>query len=143
MKFEMIHHLTLHFPIVMPVALGLFGVMTLKEQTPGLHRAMRIGGWVTVVLASVAALTGILSAPGWFGGEGPEVLSHHRWLGVTAWSVIVLAAWCYDRGVVREESDLRSYGVAMWWVAALAAWGAGHWGGVHNNPDVVPAWMMP
>ena len=136
MKF--VHHLTLHFPIVMTMALAALGAWTMREESPATRSFLRWAGWATLALTTAAAVAGVLAAPGPLGGQGPEVLRDHRDLGVTAWCVIALAAWAYDQGERREDALWRRFGVATWGVGALAAIGAGHWGGLGEHAEVVP-----
>lgn len=133
-----LHHLSLHFPIVLTLALALVGVWSLRENAAPLHKLMRVGGWVCFAMTTVAAVSGIASAPGWFGGAGSEALSHHRSMGVTAWVVIALAAASYEWGVRRDISDWRNFAVGLWCVAAFAIIGTGHWGGSQLHPEEIP-----
>jgi len=138
MSIEYIHHITLHAPIVMTVALTALGVMTSKNETPELIAFLRWSGWITLALTSAAAITGILSAPGMLGGGGDEVLRDHRDLGVTAWCIVALAAFGYDQGVRDKDRDWRLFGISMWGVAAITTAAAAHWGGLGEHAEIVP-----
>jgi len=135
---EWLHHVTLHFPIVMTFALAGLGAWTMREESERTVSFIRWAGWATFALTTVAVVAGILSAPGWLGGDGPKVLSDHRDLGVTAWFVVGLAAWGYDHGVRHSDREFRLFGVAIWAVASFAVIGAGHWGGVGQYPELSP-----
>lgn len=135
---EYIHHLTLHFPIVMTFVLCALGAATWRHETAQTRAFLRWAGWATLVLTTLAAISGILSAPGILGGAGEVVLRDHRDLGVTAWCVVALAAWSYDVGARRDEQDWRRFSVCIWGVAALAVLGAGHWGGLGEHAKIVP-----
>lgn len=133
-----IHHLSLHFPIVLTIALALVGLWSLREDSAALRRLMRVGGWVCFAMTTLAAVSGIVSAPGWFGGAGSQALSHHRSLGVTAWAVIALAAGSYEWGMRKGIADWRNFAVGLWCVATFAVIGAGHWGGSERHPEEIP-----
>ena len=135
---EYLHHVLLHFPIVMSMALAALGVWTRHDEAPVVRSFLRGAGWITLALTSVAAISGILAAPGWLGGDGTTALRDHRDLGVTAWAVIALAAGAYEIGARQDERDWRMFAVAMWCVASVAVIGAGHWGGSTEHADVVP-----
>ena len=138
MSIEYLHHITLHAPIVMTVALTVLGVMTAKNETPELISFLRWAGWITLAMTSAAAIAGILSAPGPLGGGGSEVLRDHRDLGVTAWCVVALGAWGYDQGVRLKDHDWRLFGISMWGVAAISTAAAAHWGGRAEHADIIP-----
>lgn len=137
---DFIHHLSLHFPIVLSLVLLGVGGWSLKHDTPELRAVVRVIGWIAVALTTVAVVSGILAAPGWFGGEGSQRLSHHRYLGLTTWVCALLAALAYERGQRLDERDWRALGVGLWCVVAFGAIGTGHWGGSEEHSEVVP-WM--
>ena len=130
-----LHHLSLHFPIVGTWALMALGLVTWREESPGVIAFIRWSGWVIFTLTSVAAIAGIVAA--YSSGEAAE-LRDHRHLGITAWCVIAVAAWGYDIGCRREDAAWRRFGVTIWGVAAIAALGAGHWGGLNEHADIIP-----
>jgi hypothetical protein len=133
-----LHHITLHFPIVLALVLAAVGLWSLRDDTPQFRRFMRFGGWICFGFATVTAVSGILAAPGWFGGEGSQALSHHRNLGVTAWVVMAIAALSYEWGIRSGIEDWRKFAVGVWCVASFAVIGAGHWGGTERHPDELP-----
>lgn len=136
-----IHHLVLHFPIVLAFVLAAVGLWSVREETPQLRRFMRVGGWVCFGFVSVATVSGIIAAPGWFGGDGSPALSHHRNLGVSTWVVMALGAFSYEWGLRSEILDWRKFAVGVWCVGVFAVIGAGHWGGVDRHPDEIP-WQV-
>lgn len=138
MKSSFIHHLSLHFPIVLAFVLAGVGLWSLREESAQLRRFMRVVGWACFGFVTVATVTGILAAPGWFGGDGSPALSHHRNLGVSVWVVMAIAAFSYEWGVRSAVADLRKFAVGVWCVAAFGVVGAGHWGGVDRHPDEIP-----
>ena len=138
---EFVHHLALHFPIVLSLTLAGIGVWSLRADTTELHALMRVLSWLTLGLTTVAVVSGILAAPGWFGGEGSQRLSHHRNLGLTTWAAVVLATFAYEHGVRFDSPDWRKFAVGVWCVAAFGVIGTGHWGGSEEHTDSVP-WMQ-
>lgn len=135
---EFLHHISIHFPIVLVMVLGGVGLFALKHETSELQTVLRWLGWAAFVATTVALVSGIVSAPGMFGGGGPVELTHHRDLGITLWVVVGLAVWSYEYGYRRDVRDLRSFGVMMWCVAIFAVIGTGHFGGASLHPEAVP-----
>jgi hypothetical protein len=137
---DFIHHLSLHFPIVLTLVLAGVGVWSLRSETDELRTLIRSLGWIALAMTTVAVVSGILAAPGWFGGEGSDRLGHHRNLALTTWVVVLIATLGYDYGVRKDHSDWRKFAVGIWCVAAFGVIGTGHWGGSEEHTDVVP-WM--
>lgn len=133
-----LHHLTLHFPIVLSMVLAVVGLWSLRADSAQFRQMMRVGGWICFALTTVAAISGIAAAPGWFGGDGSAGLAHHRSLGVTAWALIAIAAFSYEWGVQKGEGDWRKFAVGVWCLAVFAVVGAGHWGGTERHPEELP-----
>ena len=140
MTAEFIHHVTLHFPIVLTIVWAIVGLWSLRDETATHRTLLRWGGWLTMIAATVVVVSGIVAAPGWFGQEGSEGLRHHRNLGLTSWCVMVAATLAYDRGVRRDLRALRMFAIGAWCVAAFSVVGTGHWGGSEEHPDSVP-WL--
>ena len=132
---EFIHHLTLHFAIVLPMALAAVGTYEVRGERASLVPVVRWGGMLALTMTSLAVISGLI-AGGFSGGE--PTLQHHRYLGILTWIVVAMAAVGYDHGVRRDIGDLRTFGVGLWWVASFAVIGAGHWGGITEHTDVVP-----
>lgn len=132
---EFIHHLTLHFAIVLPMALAAVGLWSLKAGDGRYTALLRWGGLVTLALTVLTAVTGLL-AGGFAGGE--DHLIHHRYLGIMTTIVVAIAAVSYDYGVRRDSADWRSYGVGVWCVATFSTIGAGHWGVLAEHGDIIP-----
>lgn len=135
-----LHHITVHFPIALSIALAAIGLYSLGRESRSLDTILRWGGWVTCAAALVAVVSGIISAPGWFGGDGSVGLTHHRDLALTAFSVIALAAYSYEKYAGGGHPDWRRFAVGLWCVAAIAVIGAAHWGGSELHTDKVP-WL--
>ncbi|MBA2664585.1 MAG: hypothetical protein H0U74_20025 [Bradymonadaceae bacterium] len=135
---EYLHHLSVHFPIVLAMVLAAIGLYSLKRDTPELRTLIRWTGWTTLALTTVALVSGIIAAPGWFGGDGSPELTHHRDLAITAWCTIALATYAYDHGHRHDIRDLRTFAITIWLVATFAVIGTGHWGGSTLHPESVP-----
>ena len=132
---EFIHHITLHFAIVLPMVLAVTGLYALRTDTDALIPLLRWGGHFTLAIAFVTAATGIL-AGGLTGGE--EHLQHHRYLGILTTITIAIAALAFEIGIRRDEHRIRAFGLSIWWVASFATVGASHWGILAEHADVVP-----
>ncbi|RAL22361.1 hypothetical protein DL240_10960 [Lujinxingia litoralis] len=131
-----LHHLSLHFPIVLSMGLAAAATYGLRRDDPELLRPLvRWGGWANLAMTSLAVVSGLVA--GGFSG-GSEDLSHHRYLGITAFFVIALAATSYDYGQRHNLVDWRRFGGLLWWVATFAVIGTGHWGGLAEHRAVVP-----
>ncbi len=133
-----IHHITLHFPIVLSLVLAGIGVWSLKEDTPQFRRLIRWLGWACFLLTTTAVITGIIAAPGWFGGDGSHRLANHRNMGVTTWVVMGVATFCYDWGVRHKIDDFRTFAIGAWCVCAFAVIGTAHWGGTVAHKKEIP-----
>ncbi|TXD37161.1 hypothetical protein FRC98_10535 [Lujinxingia vulgaris] len=131
-----LHHLSLHFPIVLSMALAAAATFAIRnDEPPTLIPPLRWGGWFNLAMTALAIISGLIA--GGFSG-GSDDLSHHRLLGITAFSVIALAAFSYDYGTRHNIADWRRFGGLLWWVASFAVIGAGHWGGLAEHRNVVP-----
>lgn len=135
---EYIHHVTLHFPIVGSMFLAAIGVWWVRTDDVRLGVLLRHAGWVVFVATTAAAVSGILSAPGVLGGDGPQVLSDHRNMGVTTWCVVAIAAIAFEAGVRQQVDYLKRFAALCWCAAAFAVIGAGHWGGSGVHSDKIP-----
>jgi len=133
-----LHHLTLHFPIALGVALGVLGAWHVRNDAPTLQTIVRWGGLATLLLTTVTVVTGLLAAPHAFGPEVPQVVGNHRNLGITTWCVMLVAVVAYEIGSRNGVRDLRRFGAICWTAAAIAAVGAGHWGGSAMHSDRIP-----
>ncbi len=140
MNAEFLHHLTLHFPIVLTLVWAVVGLWSLTDESETHRELLRWGGWLTAGLVTITVVSGILAAPGWFGGEGSEGLRDHRNLGLTSWVVIIIAAFGYELGVRLSQKALRIFAVGVWCVACFSVIGTGHWGGSELHPEPVP-WL--
>lgn len=132
---DFIHHLTLHFAIVLPMVLAATGLYAHRADANGLTPLLRWGGLAALAFTLVAVASGLV-AGGFSGGE--QTLQHHRYLGVLTLCVVAVAAISYDHGVRRDIEDLRTFALGLWWVATFSVIGAGHWGGITEHTDVVP-----
>ena len=133
---EILHHLTLHFPIVLTMVLAATGLYARRsEQGEALLPLMRYGGLITLALTTVATVSGLI-AGGFTGGE--EALQHHRYLGILSFVVIAAAALSFEFGLRHQNRDLRTFGTYLWWIAVFAVIGAGFWGGLGAHGDLTP-----
>lgn len=139
---EFIHHITLHFPIVLALVIAGVGLWSLKDEAPQLRKFVRWVGWVCFAFTTVVVVSGIIAAPGWLGGDGSPDLSHHRNLGLTTWVVVAIATFGYEYGVREDIADWRKFAVGIWCVASFAVIGTGHWGGTEQHQDKLP-WAVP
>jgi hypothetical protein len=135
---EFLHHLTLHFPIVLSMVVASVGLWSLRDDAPQLRAFVRWAGWICLAFTTVTVAAGVIAAPGLLGGEGPDALSHHRNLGVTTWVVTAIAAAGYEFGMRRGIDDWRKFGVGVWCVVVLGVIGTGHWGGTELHEDKLP-----
>lgn len=138
MWLHYVHHITTHFPIVMSMVLGGVGLWFARTGSEDLRTFLRWGGWITTVIATTAALTGLASAPDSLPEAAMAELDHHRNLGILCWLVIVLATLSMERGIRREHRGQQTLGALLWMVAVVAAIGTGHWGGSMMHSDRVP-----
>lgn len=132
---EFLHHITLHFPIVLSLGLALIATFTPVADHPPLMEILRLGGLLTLGFALVAAGSGIAAA-GLSGGE--HLLVHHRYLGILATLTIALAALSVHVGHRQQNEDLTGFGRLTWWAAAFATTGTAHWGAWAEHPDAIP-----
>ena len=132
---EYLHHLTLHFAIVLPMILAAGGLYARRTSGAELFPILRWMGHFTLAITAIAVATGLV-AGGFSGGE--DSLQHHRYLGILAFIAVAIAALSYDHGTRQDIADLRGYGVAIWWVAAFAVIGASHWGTIAEHSDIIP-----
>jgi hypothetical protein len=135
---EFLHHITLHFPIVLTLVIAGVGLWSLRDDIPQFQRFVRWVGWACFALTTLTVASGIIAAPGWFGGDGTPELSHHRWLGLTAWITMGLATVSYEWGVRESSDDWRKFAIGVWCVTAFAVIGTGHWGGTELHDDKLP-----
>jgi hypothetical protein len=141
MNAAFLHHLTLHFPIVLTLIWAVVGVWSLLgDETPTHRTLIRWGGWITLALVTITVVSGLFAAPGWFGGEASEGLRDHRNLGLTTWCVILIATIGYHIGDTKEARPFRVFGIGIWLVAVFSVVGTGHWGGSELHPEPVP-WL--
>jgi hypothetical protein len=132
---DFLHHVTLHFAIVLPMVMAVVGTYILARQTDSLDPLFRSGAWATLVATALAVLSGLF-AGGLSGGD--EYLEHHRYLGMLTFCVVLTATLAFEVGHRRQIEDFRRFGLAIWWVASFAVVGAGHFGGLAEHFDVVP-----
>lgn len=136
--FEYLHHVTLHFPIVMSLVLAAVGVWWVRADEPTLAVILRWGGWFTLAVTTITAISGIVAAPGVLGGDGPQGLSDHRNMGVMTWVVIATAAIAFEAGHRTAGRYTCRFAALCWGAAVFASIGAGHWGGSALHSDKIP-----
>lgn len=135
---EYIHHVSLHFPIVGALVVSAVGIWWVRTDDDRLGQFVRFGGWGLFALTTVAMISGIASAPGWFGGDGPLDVIHHRNMGVTVWCCVATAAIAFEAGHRSGEVYVKRFGALAWSAAAFIVVGAGHWGGTIRHSDKIP-----
>ncbi|MFW5965982.1 MAG: hypothetical protein ACOCV2_00630 [Persicimonas sp.] len=135
---QFFHQVTLHFPIVLSLVIAAVGLWSFQDDAPQLRTLVRWAGWICFGITTVTVVAGLFAAPGFFGLEANEALSHHRNLGLTAWVVMGIATISYEWGIREESQDWRHFGVCVWCVTALAVIGAGHWGVTEEHRDSLP-----
>lgn len=132
---EFLHHITLHFPIVLTLVLAATATFAPHEDNQDVLQLLRYGGLFTLGVTVITAASGLVAA-GFSGGD--STLEHHRYLGILATLTIALAALSVEIGCRTENKDLRSFGLLTWWAAALATVGAAHWGSWAEHPEIIP-----
>ena len=55
---EFIHHLTLHFPIVLSLVLAAIGLYSMKSDTDQIRVILPLGGWGSLLFTRVAGGSG-------------------------------------------------------------------------------------
>ncbi len=134
MWFEFFHHLTMHFAIVLPLVLAALATWALRRRRPPqVWQALRLGSAIALFAVLAASATGIGSA-GLSGGE--TALEHHRYLGILALCIALLAAIAVEAAHRVDSDRLRRFGLYCWWIAATATAATGHWGGLYTHPDL-------
>lgn len=138
---EFIHHLFLQVPATGTIGLAILGVVYVRNPAENLEQLLRFLGWGLFVVTTGAALSGILSAPGILGGDGPGELSHHRNFGVMVFMLVGTSAIGFEIGM-RNPSVFSIYikkaAALVWIAAAISAFAAGHWGGSVVHSDQIP-----
>ena len=143
---EFLHHLFLQVPITASLGLAMIGIYFVISPANNIALIIRYLGWITFIAITGTALSGIFSAPGILGGDGPIELSHHRNLGLIVWSIALLATVGFEIGArtVSEYSKyIKSASVLLWIAVAFSAIGAGHWGGAVVHSDKIPWDLSP
>ncbi len=133
-----LHHITLHFPIVLAFVLAALGVYTVKRDLPVLWTLMIWTSRAAALMTSVAAISGLLAAQALWTDDGPYVLIHHRNLGLLGWAASLAAFGGLEWGRIENEPRAMRFGALCWIAVALAMLGAGHWGGSGLHNDIIP-----
>ncbi len=138
---EYIHHLFLQVPTTGTIGMAVLGIVYVKKPAENLEQLLRFFGWALFFVSTVTAISGILSAPGILGGDGPDELSHHRNFGVMVFLLVGFATIGFEVGF-RSTSSFSHYikkaASLMWIGAAVSAFAAGHWGGSVVHSDQIP-----
>ncbi len=136
MWFEFLHHLTMHFAIVLPLVFAALATWALRQtRPPVIWRALRLGSLLALTSVIAASATGI-GAAGLSGGE--TALEHHRYLGILALCIALIAAASLEAGHRQPNQRLMRFGYYCWWIAAAASMATAHWGGLYTHPDLIP-----
>lgn len=133
-----IHHITVHFPIVMSFVLAVVGAWYVRTEDGRLFQFVRVAGGLTVAITLVAVVSGLFTAQEFWVEDGPSVLEHHRNLGITVFCVMLTAAIAVEWGHRAAEIKAVKFGALLWIAAAFGVLGAGHWGGLGMHSDRVP-----
>jgi hypothetical protein len=135
---EYIHHVTVHVPLVASAVLAVVGTYWLKTNSEDVSPIVRWLGWGTFIVTTLAVISGILAAPGGFGGDGPKVIADHRNLALTTYWAMGTAVIAFEWGHRIESLPTKRFGALVWWAVMFGAIGTGHWGGSSLHSDVVP-----
>lgn len=138
MWFEYLHHVTVHVPIVGSTILAGIGTYWVKTQSDELGNVVRWLGWATLLTTTVAVVSGIMAAPGDFGGDGPKVIADHRNLGLTTYWAMATGVVAFEWGRRAGSMPAQKFGALVWWAVLLGVIGTGHWGGSSLHSDIVP-----
>ncbi len=133
-----VHQLALHFPIVLSLVLTVMGWRALRVDNDESWNWLRVLGGFAWVVTTIAAISGLVAADPFWTEEGPELLIHHRNLGILGWVCTTVAAGALEYGVRNDEVKLRRFSALAWTAVAVAMIGAGHWGGSGVHSDIVP-----
>jgi uncharacterized membrane protein len=124
-----LHPLVIHFPIALLVVGAVGEAVRIWRDSPSLGRFVT---WVVVIGAFSAFLA---AATGWLFAyqvhRPPElrpILFWHRWLGVAAIGMSLLAAWAADRWASTPQPRQRRLRRALIWMTALLIAGTAHLG---------------
>ncbi len=135
---EYIHHVTVHVPLVASAIMAAIGTYWVLGQSKDVEPIVRWLGWGTLLVTTIAVVSGILSAPGDFGGDGPKVISDHRNLGLTTYWAMATGVIAFEWGRREKSLPAMKFGAIVWWAVLLGAIGTGHWGGSSLHSDVIP-----
>lgn len=141
MWFEYIHHLLLQIPGTGTIGLAIIAVIYVKKPAENLEQLLRLLGWLMFFVTTLAAFSGIMSAPGILGGNGPEELSHHRNFGVMVFLLVAASTIGFEIGIRSASTSamyIKKAASLIWIGAAVSAFAAGHWGGSVVHSDQIP-----
>ena len=133
-----LHHITVHFPIIGSFGLAAIACVYIAKDELSYERLLRFGGWVVAIVSTVTVVSGVLMAPGWFGGDGPLELTHHRNMGIAAYVTILTAAIGFEIGLRQPKPYAKRFSALLWVAIAFGCVGAGHWGGSVVHSDIIP-----
>lgn len=124
-----LHPLVIHFPIVLPYALLLLEIVSLKNKSEELNKASRILLYFAVFAVILAALAGYLL----YLKDGDEeiMMQQHLWLGIS--SVVFISCAC----IAHLYQEFKSYRIFLL-LSVLAVSLAGHFGGTiaHGTTEI-------
>ena len=135
---EYIHHVTVHVPLVASAMMAVIATYWLRTDSGDVKPLVRWLGWGTLLATTAAVVSGIVAAPGAFGGDGPKVLADHRNLGLTTYWAMFTAVVAFEWGHRSGNRPTQRFGALVWWAVVFGAIGTGHWGGSSLHSDVVP-----
>jgi hypothetical protein len=133
------HILVVHFPIALMIAGALAEMWNAWGRNHSLRTVVRFCTLLGAAGAAAAAALGWLHADfGGFGGDLPEVLNMHRWLGTAAaLSAVASAALC-ERCIRLGRGNLQFRFLLLATAALISA--AAHFGGTLVHGDGFFEW---
>lgn len=136
--FAWLHHTSIHVPLVMSTVLGILGIWVNRRDDQTVWVILRIAGWATTATTLVAVVSGLATATEFWTEVGPDVLIHHRNLGILGFVSMLTAVGSIEYGLRTNSQRVRRFGALCWIAVALSMVGAGHWGGSGVHSDRIP-----
>lgn len=124
-----LHPMVVHFPIALLLAAALAELLVIVSRAGHFAFAARFCLWTGSIGAVVAAALGWVAARS-FPGVGPdaELLSVHRWLGITTAVLALVALGACERAHRSDSPRWRWAYRATLGLGCLVVGAAGHWG---------------
>lgn len=133
-----LHHIFLHFSLVLPFVTAAIG-FALRDRGGSERVLVRWLGWTAFGATSIVAVTGLVAAEYTEPIQNPtHMLPDHRNLGITGWVATLIAAWSVEYGWRHEIEDSHLFGLGVWLVAGFVLIGAAHWGSGRLHAEIIP-----